>query len=274
MLGARDRAGALWRSATAGLGGERVLPGVLIIGTQRGGSTALYHSLVRHPGLAGARMAKEVHFFDLSWDRGEGWYRTFFPNRSRIAGRIAIEASPYYMFHPLVAARIASLMPDVRLIAMLRDPVARAISHHAHEVQLGFEDLSFPEAISAEPSRLAGEEDRLLKDPSYRSFAHQHHSYLARGDYTPQLRRYLDLFPRERLLVIRSEDFFRDAAATISRVEGFIGLTPSAVPAQGGRNAAPSREPVDPAFVRELAEKMAPAIRATEELLGHEMGWA
>ena len=271
---ARDRAGALWRTATAPLGGPRALPGALIIGTQRGGSTALYHSLVRHPHVAGARIAKEVHFFDLSWGSGPAWYRSFFPNQSRMRGRIAIEASPYYLFHPLVAQRIASLLPDPRLIALLRDPVGRAISHHAHEVQLGFEDLSFQEAIAAEPARLQWEEERLLRDPSYRSFEHQHHSYLGRGEYAKQLKRYLDVFPRERLLIIRSEDAFRDPVAASARVQSFLGLDVVPLPWGGGRNAAPPTGSIDPGFVVELKARMASSVRETEELLGEEMGWS
>ncbi len=70
---------------------------------------------------------------------------------------------------------------------LLRNPVTRAHSHWRHEVALGREPLSFEDAIAAEPERLAGEHQRLLDDPSYRSFAHQHHSYLARGRYAEQL---------------------------------------------------------------------------------------
>src|SRR6188508_2786047 len=199
---------------------RRILPSFLIIGAQRAGTTSLFRYLLAHPDVAGPSggdaavwWVKETHFFDEKFAKGVDWYRSFFPlaaTRERYRKRghdlQAGEATPYYMFHPAVPARVAAALPDVRLIAILRDPVERAWSHYRHEIDLGYETLSFEDALACEDDRIAGEEERLRADPSAVSFAHQHHSYAARGRYLEQLERWWEVFPRERLLVIRSED--------------------------------------------------------------------
>src|SRR6266508_83824 len=114
--------GRLLARATSG---ARMLPGFLVIGTKRGGSTSLYEYLIRHPDVAGCLLTKGSHYFDVNFGRGWSWFRAAFPlagGRRTIAG----EASPYYMFHQLAPQRIAAALPEVRLIAVLRDPVERA----------------------------------------------------------------------------------------------------------------------------------------------------
>src|SRR5438093_4320202 len=128
----------------------RVLPDFLIIGAQRAGTTSLYRYLSRHPAVAPAVLAKGAHYFDTAFDRGLPWYRGHFPTRmtaERIRAREGTfatgEGSPYYLFHPLAAERIAAALPGVKLVALLRDPVERASSHWVHEAERGFEQLSF-----------------------------------------------------------------------------------------------------------------------------------
>src|SRR4051794_20653441 len=155
----------------------RVMPTFLIIGGQRCGSTSLFSYLARHPAVGRSR-GKEVHFFTLEYERGLAWYRSHFPTRLTVASTrrrlgvdmIAGEATPYYLFHPLAPYRVQAVLPEARLIAVLRDPVDRAYSHYQHEVALGVETLGFAEAVEAESDRLDGEEDRIEQDPRYVSF--------------------------------------------------------------------------------------------------------
>ena len=91
------------------------------------------------------------------------------------------EATPYYLFHPHAAGRLAELIPHAKLIVLLRDPVTRALSHYQHNLAMRCESLSFEEAIQAEPERLAGELEKMMNDPAYYSYNHQQYSYLARG---------------------------------------------------------------------------------------------
>ena len=92
-------------------------------------------------------------------------------------------------------------MPDARLVALVRDPVDRALSHYQHEVALGREPLSFEDALAAEDERLRGEVERLLADPRYFSREWWSHTYKARGRYAEQLERWLEVFPHEQLLI-------------------------------------------------------------------------
>jgi hypothetical protein len=203
--------------ATASLRG---LPDFLIIGAQKAGTTALYAYLRWHPQITGPSF-KEVSFFDRHYAQGERWYRAHLPIRSR---GVVGEASPSYLFHPSAAERVARLLPQVRLIALLRNPVDRAYSHYQHEVALGREPLSFEDAIAREEMRLEGEVDRMLRDPAYFSDAWWNHTYVSRGRYAEQLERWFAAFPREQLLVLLTDELAAETRGTYGRVLEFLGV--------------------------------------------------
>jgi hypothetical protein len=204
----------------------RGLPSALIIGAQKGGTTFLFDQLVRHPDVL-APLNKEIHYFDLNYGRGLTWYRARFPYGYQLRARaMTLDASPYYLAHPLVPQRATELLPGAKLIVLLRNPVDRAFSHYQHEVRGGRESLSFPEAIEREAERLAGEEERLRLEPAYYSYNHHRYSYMLRGVYIEQLRRWAQHFDRSQLLVLQSERLFRNPAAAIAAVHGFLGLRP------------------------------------------------
>jgi hypothetical protein len=204
----------------------RGLPSALIIGTQKGGTTFLFDYLVRHPDVL-PPLNKEIHYFDLNYARGVTWYRARFPYSYQLRGHaMTLDASPYYLAHPLVPQRVTGLLPGAKLIVLLRNPVDRAFSHYQHEVRGGRESLSFPQAIERESERLAGEEERLRQEPAYYSYNHHRYSYMLRGVYIEQLRRWARHFPRSQLLVLQSEWLFRDPAAATVAVQEFLGLRP------------------------------------------------
>lgn len=247
----------------------RPLPDFLVIGAQKAGTTALYAYLRWHPGITGPSW-KEVSFFDRHWWRGEAWYRGQFPVRT--AGRLVGEASPSYLFHPLAPERVRALVPDVRLIALLRDPVARAYSHYQHEVALGREPLSFEDALAAEEERTRGEVERIVADPRAFSRAWWDHTYAARGRYAEQLERWLEVFPREQLLVIRSEDLGERPGETYASVLAFLGAAPHELE-EYPRVFEREYEPMRPETRATLAAAFAEPNRRLEELLGRDLGW-
>jgi hypothetical protein len=231
-----------WGQLTAPM---RMSPGFLICGAQRCGTTSLYETLSQHPAVLPAVLHKGVHYFDTGYLNGRAWYQAHFPLRAtaRLAARrtasapMTFESSPYYMFHPLAAQRIARDLPGVRIIVLLRDPVERAHSAHTHESARGFETEPFERALELEDDRLAGEEDRIVADPTYNSHSHQHHSYLHRGRYIQQVRRLEEAVGRDRLHVLDADDMFTDPLPVWREVAGFLGLSAEPVPRFEQHNA-------------------------------------
>jgi hypothetical protein len=199
-------------------------PDLLVIGTQRGGTTSLFRWLAQHPDVVPS-LRKEVDYFTHWYQLGPDWYRAHFPLRMRRAA-LTFEASPDYLLHPLAATRARTLLPDVKLIVLLRDPVERAFSHHHHFRGLGMEDLDFESAIEAEPERLGGETERLAADPLYPLDALYKFSYVTRGMYADQLERWLEQYPRDRLLVVCSEELYERPSTTFAAILAFAGLRP------------------------------------------------
>jgi Sulfotransferase domain len=260
---------AVWTygKATAAL---RPLPDFLIIGAQKAGTTALYAYLRRHPQITGPSW-KEVSFFDRHYTRGEAWYRGNFPNALRTRGLVG-EASPSYLFHPLAPERVAALVPEAKLIALVRNPVDRAFSQYQHEVALGREPLSFEDALEAEGERLSGEVERMLADPAYFSRPWWDYTYRGRGRYAEQLERWLAVFPREQLLVVPSEDLLAEPEQTHARVLEFLGAPPHRLDAYP-RVFERQYEAMRPETRERLAAEFAEPNRQLYELLGRNLGW-
>ena len=212
----------------------RILPDFLIVGAQKCGTSSLYRNLVRHPSIVPA-FVKEVHFFDNSrnyFQKGVGWYKAHFPSLlykyyiTHICKNdfITGEASPFYLFHPHALRRISELLPEVKIIVILRNPVDRAYSHYHHEVEKGRETLSFEDAVRMEEERLRGEFDKLMADEKYTSLNYSCYAYLLRGIYVDQLKRVYSYFEKSHVLILKSEDFFKDSQSTIDKVFQFLGL--------------------------------------------------
>ena len=270
---------AVWTYGRA-TSAARPLPDFLILGAQKAGTTALYAYLRWHPGISGPSW-KEASYFDRHYQRGEAWYRGHFPNpvrrwrAERANGRRLVlgEASPSYIVHPLAPERVHGLVPGVRLVALLRDPVDRAYSHYQHEVVRGTETLLFEEALDAEEERLRGEVERMTADPAYFSHAWWNFTYLARGRYAEQLERWLAVFPRDQLLVVSSADLHDRPAETYGKILEFIGVEPHALDAYP-RLFSREYTPMAAETRERLSAYYAAPNRRLSELLGRDFGWS
>lgn len=206
----------------------RPLPNLLLVGSQRCGTSSLFKYLGAHPQCS-ASIRKEIRFFTEFHDRGVGWYRSHFPFVARGnsgSHHVFFEATPDYLLDPRVPRRATELMPDVKIVVLLRDPIKRAYSHYWHNRRLGTEPLSFEDALRREPERIGPWLESLDENPDQpasRSFLR--YSYVERGRYAKHLQRWIDVIDDPaRILVLRSEDLFRDTDATFQEILRFLDL--------------------------------------------------
>jgi hypothetical protein len=176
-----------------------------VIGAQKCGTTSLHYYLDQHPEIAMAR-AKELNFFiSKGWAKGVDWYAAQFDPEAPVRG----ESSPSYTNYPLhegVPARMHSVVPNAKLIFLVRDPIERIVSEYLHDYSRGKEDRPLEQALADETSN---------------------HPYVVRSRYFFQLEQYLSFFPLERILVLAQEDLLYDRAGTMRRVFEFLGVDAS-----------------------------------------------
>ncbi len=250
---------------------QRRLPDFLLIGAQKAGTTSLFNYMSEHPQID-PPMRKEVHYFDVRYERSERWYRAHFPPVATIGQTLTGEASPAYMFYEGVEQRVQALTPEAKLIVVLRDPIRRAYSHYQQSGRKGFETKDFTTAMRAEAERLAAPGEQLLRDRVSGTVAQRKFSYLIRGHYAEQLERLFALFPREQFLILKAEDMFADPQTICDEVFAFLGLPPhrlkdTKVHNEGryDREQLPNEE--------ELGAYFAPHNARLAALIGRDMGW-
>ena len=252
----------------------RIMPSFLIIGAKKCGTTSLFNYLSKHPNI-GAPTWKEISYFNIHFDRGSLWYRSFFPislpkldSQDLITG----EATASYICHPQAPQRIAETLPNVKLIALLRNPVDRAYSHYHHTKRIGRENLSFEEAIAQEDSRVKqleheSQELGLKSSPAY------NYTYLSSGLYAEQLKNWLKLFNKQQLLILKSEDFFDCPEAIFKQVLNFLKLPDWSPQKYRKYNNNSYPQEIEPSTRKYLTEYFQPHNQKLYELLGVDFGW-
>jgi hypothetical protein len=258
------------------LGRRHLLPDFVIIGAARSGTTHLLGQLNAHPNvLAGPR---ETHFFDTHrYTYGLDWYRLRFPaNRTRreayslgLHPVLTGESSPSYLSHPNAPARLARGLPVARLLVLLRDPALRAASHWAWCLRQCGETRSLREAVEAEigpPGDTGGIRvpgSRRVGDPLV----------VRRGIYQPQLERWFTHFPRERVHVIQSERWFRDAPGVMHEVCDFLGIPQRGELPRVMRNRNKPHDPFDEAAIARMRVFYRPYNEQLADYLGLDLDW-
>ena len=212
----------IFRSSTKN---KRALPDFIIVGAQKAGTTSLYYYLLQHPQILGAQK-KEIHFFDYNYSKELEWYKKNFPLKKRLIKKNAItgEASPQYMFHPHTLNRIAKNLPNAKIIILLRNPIDRAYSYYHHQVKRGREKKHFLEAIKNEETRIAEGYKNMIENPDYNDYNYLMFSYLKRGKYYEQVKRCMELFPEENILILQSEKMYESPAEVYKETIDFLNL--------------------------------------------------
>lgn len=254
-------------------------PDLIIIGAQKAGTTALYGMLGQHPQVVAPRF-KELNYFTDQGNYGGvvrfrygdvAGYHAHLPLPYRLSGgQLTFDASPEYLYHPQVAARIYEYDPHIRLIAILREPVARAYSAWGMYRKLAghplydhlAEQRSFEDAIEAELAVIeqsTWESDRI--------------AYVKRGVYADQLARYWDHFPADRMLILEHSDFRQDQVGCLAQICRFVGVDPRYRFDSEQRNVTQYDEPIPPHVAERLHAFYAPHNERLFEMLGKEYDW-
>ncbi len=218
-----------------------------VIGAQKAGTTSVFVHLRVHPQIF-MPADKELPFFsrDEVFERGLAPYLA-----EHFAGApddaLWGTSTPQYMADPRVPARMRQVAPGIKLIALLRDPVERAFSHHQMRARLGWETRPFARAVDELSAKAALERARLLGD----DVDAEGECYLTWGEYGRILGHYLREFPREQLLVLYAEDLARDPLDVLRRIFRFLEVDADFAPPDvarrhhaGGLDALVRRAPV------------------------------
>lgn len=262
-------------------GSKRMLPDFLIIGAAKCGTTSLYNYLIRHPQVLPSSK-KEVHYFDYYYHKGLNWYRSHFASfkerdqsiKYKDQRIITGESTPYYFAHPLSPQRAFDLLPNAKLLCMLRNPVDRAISSYHNQVRLGIEKIkTFEEAIDKEAQRIKGEEEHLRIDPSYSSYNFKYYSYLRRSEYADQLENWLKQFPHKQLLVINSEEFYANPQPHFKKAVAFLNLDTWEPESFKIFNSGGGYEKIEDSLRKRLIEHFRPHNEKLFRLLGVRYDW-
>jgi hypothetical protein len=252
----------------------RALPDFLVIGAMKAGTTSLYHHLRRHPRVLQA-VRKEVHHFDQPADRRRDtdWYRAHFPLRAKVRrnGAVTGEATPNYLYRPWIPPEVRRVVGAPKLIAILRDPVGRAISHYGHLRRRRGETRPLACYLDFAPER---DEGYVMDaaDPHGWGYAPPENDIVARGIYDVQLARWFEVFGREALMVIFLEELVAEPDRVMGEVFDHLGLEPVEIDAGERRNRGPEVE-VSAEERARLGARFAGGNARLAELLGRDLPW-
>ena len=202
---------------------SRVLPNFIIIGTVRSGSTSLYYNICEHPSVLTAAY-DEIGYFDSNFHLGTNWYRSMFPKKSSVdeiknetGFGITGEDTPFYFWKEEVPKRIHELIPNCKLLTILRNPIDRAYSNYNLGIRLGTEKSSFEDSIDNEM--------KCLGKNTFRECIDQRQSYLSKGMYEKQVKNWLEIFPREQIHFLSTEEMERNPVKTLQKIFNFLEIS-------------------------------------------------
>ena len=200
----------------------------------KAGTTSLYDFIIKHPTIVPASR-KELHYFSCYYKYGDLWYRSNFPTKAskyhfyKKTGQklLSGEATPGYLFFPVSPVRMKKILPNVKLIVILRNPVDRAYSHYHYTIRNRkfHEPLSFEKAIELEKQR-AREREQLINDPNFVPSYGKNAAYLARGVYVDQLKNWFQYYDKKQFLILTAEDLRKDPQRTLDQVFDFLEVSP------------------------------------------------
>ena len=202
---------------------SRVLPDFIIIGTVRSGTTSLYYNICEHPSVLAAAY-DEIGFFDSNYHLGIDWYRSMFPTKKEMEKikrdtgfAITGEDTPFYFWKKEAIERISEIIPNIKLISIFRNPIDRAFSNYNLGIRLKTEELSFEESIE--------EELEYMKRNGFRNTLDRKRSYISKGLYEEQIKLWFNIFPKEQIHILSTEDMHKDPEKELQRIFKFLEIS-------------------------------------------------
>ncbi|MDJ0690559.1 MAG: tetratricopeptide repeat protein [Xenococcaceae cyanobacterium MO_188.B32] len=260
-------------------------PNFIVIGAGKSGTSSLYEYICSHSQVISS-LKKELRFFNYkpNFHKGVDWYLSHFPPIPKGKNLITGEATPGY-FGSDVQESISSLFPNIKLIAILRNPVDRAFSQYNHWVRNGIERRSFREAVISEIEKLEKifnnidifefQKIEKIKEICYqvhRGNSKEKTGYLWEGLYVYFLQKWTKYFSKEQLLVIKSEDFYAQPEVEMKKVFTFLALPDYHLPIYKKYNAG-KYSSLDKQLYDRLTEFFQPHNQRLEEYLNRKFNW-
>ncbi|MGK7919850.1 MAG: tetratricopeptide repeat protein [Trichodesmium sp.] len=243
-------------------------PNFIVIGVKKAGTTSIYRYLIQHPQILPA-IKKEIDFWSFYFHRGLDWYQAHFPTIPESEKFLTGEASPSYFDAPDTPARLFHFFPKIKLIVLLRNPVDRTISDYYHEVRSNAENMSVEEVINSRLEKLIKISSSFVKEKDYWNYQGD---YIASSVYLDWLQKWLNIFPREQLLILPSEEFYSNPKTTMKQVFNFLGLPDYQIPNYPKLNVG-SYSFISESLRQKLSDYFQPHNQRLEEYLGMKFNW-
>ena len=248
----------------------RVLPDFLVIGAKRCGTTSLYEYLGQHPCIKKSSH-DNIGFFNDNFHLGIDFYKSFFPTifeKKKIIQKnkkfMTYDVTPFYIYHEQTPKRIHQILPNIKLIVILRNPVDRSYSNYF----LGDQQKTFEELI-ADEKKILNKIDKNNVDEYY-DFVHT--SMLARGFYAEQLETWYKIFPKNQILIIKSEDFAIQTNKIMNEIFNFLGLENFNILDNSKKNKI-MYEPMKEETRKELIEYFRPYNKKLYSMINRNFNW-
>jgi len=249
----------------------RALPNFLIIGVPRGGTTSLFNYLIQHP-LINPPLWKEIDFFGTNFNKGIQWYKSFFPLRKK--GYLTGEASPIYLYHPLAPKRIFEIIPEVKIIVLLRNPVDRTFSHYWQSVRKKRESLTFEEAIQKQMTeKLLSDHESLCTEIFHRDNDRVLNQYISGSIYLERIKRFFKIFPKENILILASEELYNKPQTVCDNLAEFLNIPKWNLRKFKKYNFHSEQPQMDNHIRKQLADYFKPHNKKLYNYLNRDFGW-
>ena len=265
----------------------RTYPDFIIIGSGRAGTTSLYSYLIQHPNIITSfshreQKAADLHFFEYMISSSTNWYRSHFPTKiskkllqlRTKSSVISGEFTSTYMYHPFVPKRIFDLIPNIKLIVILRNPVDKVYSAFSQQFQFKEFTSSFEDYIESELKRIK----IIENEPDLKTFNEDFESIavpniLRHGIYHTYLKKWLELFSKKQIYVVDSKDLHDNTQETLDNIFKFLEIHPVNIPDTSKINVGKYSK-MDTLTRRRLLDFFSPFNDKLNYLLGTKFHWS